>query len=79
MGNLVRTVAPSLGHQAIVRVLVQLDILVPIARLHYHVQKDSMIKIVKTVVLQMVSLDHAGVIALLAMKVTTVKRQLHVT
>ena len=33
--NLVRTVAPSLGQQAIVRVLVQLDILVPIVRLHH--------------------------------------------
>jgi hypothetical protein len=77
--NLVRTVAPSLGQQAIVRVLVQLDILVPIVRLHHHVQKDLMVKIVKTLELQMVSLDHADVLALLATKVITAKRHLHVT
>ena len=78
--NLVRTVAPSLGQQAIVRVLVQLlDILVPIVRLHHHVQKDLMVKSVKTLELQMVSPDHADVHVQMVTKVITAKRHLHVT
>ena len=77
--NLVRTMAPSPGQQAIVHVLVLRATEVLIARSHCHVPKHPMVKSVKMVELQLVSLDLVGVPAQMVTRVTTAKRLLPAT
>jgi len=77
--NLVRTMAPSPGQQAIVHVLVLRATEVLIARSHCHVPKHPMVKSVKIVELQLVSLDHVGVPVQTGTRVTTAKRLLPAT